>query len=92
MSLDQIFMLMADKKVLKGLSNRTQSCSGAEAAAMVKIDDHGRMAGRAADGTPIKGRMTGRSKAQMIRDKAQVAEKKRLRDEKRRLKKRQRKR
>lgn len=63
MTLDQIFMRLADKRVLrKEWGRRVTPIQSAEA----KPDKDGMVRGRAADGTPIKGKVGGVSYAAQV--------------------------
>jgi ribosomal protein S6E (S10) len=64
MTLDQILMLMTDRKFLL---NRKNTVDPMQATSMA--DEDGVIKGRAADGTPIKGRIAGKSKARMLMEK-----------------------
>ena len=65
LTLDQIFMRLADRKVLRakmvsgGVAKSTLDVS-------VKADQDGMVRGRAADGTAIKGRIRGKSLARQL--------------------------
>lgn len=65
MTLDQVLMLMTDRKQLL---NRKKTVPSLEAVHFA--DKDGRIAGRAADGTPIVGRIVGKSKARQLMEAA----------------------
>ena len=68
LTLDEIFMLLCDRKHLRfSDKNRTTSMGALEAVATSK---DGVLRGRAADGTPIKGRVTGKSLARRLAEEA----------------------
>ena len=64
---DQVWFRLCDKNLLK-LSGRTQSVSPGA----VKVGEDGAVAGRAADGTPIRGRIVGKSLARRLMEEAQT--------------------
>lgn len=64
---DQVWFRLCSKDFLK-LGGRTQSVSPQA----VKRNDDGTVAGRAADGTPIKGRIAGKSLARQLMEQAQA--------------------
>jgi len=66
-TLDQCWFRMCDKEFLK-LSGRTQSVDPSA----VKASASGEVAGRAADGTPIKGRIAGKSLARQFMEREQA--------------------
>lgn len=66
MTLDEILMLMTDRKLLL---NRRKMMAPLQAADMTGED--GTIRGRAADGTAIKGRIAGKSKARMLMEQLQ---------------------
>lgn len=79
LTLDQIFMLLGDRKVLRaGGKRRTMK---AEA---VKTTDDGHVMGRDKDGKPIKGRIAGKSLARQLMEKEEAKKKKAARRERRR--------
>ncbi len=59
MTLDQVLMLLTDRKLLLNRKRRKDPLA-------VKPDKDGMIPGRAADGTPIRGRVTGKSKARRL--------------------------
>ena len=67
MTLDQVLMLLADPKVLRKSGNRRTASMGVTEAAVVAGTD-GTVKGRAADGTPITGRIGGKSLARQLMD------------------------
>ena len=71
LTLDQIFMRLADRKVL-----RAKMISGGVAKTpldvSVKADQDGMVRGRAADGTAIKGRIRGKSLARQLMEEEAV--------------------
>lgn len=75
MTPDQVYLLLIDKKLLGGgVDGRTRKASALEVAVDAK---GGVISGRAGDGTPIKGRVTGKSVASRLIE----AEKKRQYEE-----------
>lgn len=89
MTLDQIFMLMADKKILRGAKKRREMFVGGGSAGL-KPDSDGFVKGRAADGTPIKARIGGQSKAARLRAEAEAAKKAEAESAKKRRRRRRR--
>ena len=85
MTLDQILMCMADKKVLRDSRGRKSLVNPSAVTGLAKTKD-GLVKGRAADGTPIVGRVGGKSKLQMMKEARLIAAKKFRRSEKRRRK------
>ncbi len=65
MTLDQIFMRITDRKNLRKRDEATRTTSTAPLNATRLADEHGMIKGRAADGTPIRARIGGKSKTQM---------------------------
>ena len=65
MSLDQVLMLLTDRKQLL---NRKKTIPSMEAVHLATKD--GNILGRAADGTQIVGRIAGKSKARMLMEAA----------------------
>lgn len=63
MTLDEIFMALADRKML---TKRRKIFDPLQAAQLA--DKDGLLKGRAADGTPIVGRVAGKSKARQLMD------------------------
>ena len=68
MTIDQILMRLTDKKLLEGKGKRGQAMLPMAAAALANKE--GFIKGRAADGTPIKGRIAGKSLAKQLAEKA----------------------
>lgn len=66
MTLDTVFFLLADKKVLRGFGRQRVTSVPTLAA---PIGSDGKVRGRAADGTVIRAKVGGESKAAMIRRK-----------------------
>jgi hypothetical protein len=67
MTLDQIWFRLCDMEILKRTDGQaTKTMHPAAAAGMMTADDDGFIRGRAEDGTPIKGRIGGKSKARML--------------------------
>jgi len=71
---DQVWFRLCDRNLLK-LDGRTDMVSPRA----VKVSEDGVVAGRAADGTPIKGRIVGKSLARQLMERAQ--ERKRVEQE-----------
>ena len=64
MTLDQICTMLCDRKILRAEpGERTTAMPAAQAASAVRPAPDGTIAGRAADGTPLRGRVRGKSKA-----------------------------
>ena len=61
-------MRLADRKELRRTDGGVRTSQTPPAHAVGLADDDGKVRGRAADGTPIRGRVGGKSKAQMIRE------------------------
>ncbi len=83
MTIDEILMLLCDRKQLM---NRSKSMSSAEAG--VFADEHGNVKGRAADGTPIIGRIAGKSVARQLMEDAEVKAKQAAEGKRKRRRKR----
>lgn len=64
---DQVWFRLCSRDLLK-LDGRTQTTEPIAA----KVDKDGMVAGRAADGTPIKGRIAGKSLARQLMEQAQA--------------------
>lgn len=64
MTLDEVYMMLTDKRYLRkgNEAKRTSKMSAAE----VRTSDDGTVAGRAADGTPLRLKSKGKSKARML--------------------------
>lgn len=78
MTLDQICTMLCDRKILAATpGERTTKIAPEMASAAVPPTADGLSAGRAADGTPIRGRFRGKSKARELME----AEEARLRAE-----------
>lgn len=72
MSLDQIWFHLCDKDLLRGKpGGRTKTIAPAAVTGIVQEKD-GMIRGRAADGTPIMGRVQGKSKARMLMEAAEA--------------------
>jgi len=67
---DQVWFRLCDKNLLK-LDGRVQAMDPVA----VKTDEDGIVAGRAMDGTPIKGRIAGKSLARQLMEQAQAQKK-----------------
>lgn len=72
MTLDQICFRLVDAKLLKRSGVHGSNMGPLEAVGRLKRGEDGLFRGRAADGTPIRGRIGGESKASMIRRKSIV--------------------
>lgn len=68
MTLDQIFMRLADRKSLRRDDGGVRTAQTVPGNAVRLADEDGLVRGRAADGTPMRARVGGKSKAQMIRE------------------------
>jgi len=72
MTVDQIWFRLCDLEVLKkDVGSRTENIGALGALGAVKTDKKGFAKGRAADGTPIKGKITGKSLAKRMAEKAE---------------------
>jgi len=70
MSLDQIWFRLCDIEVLKRkVGGRVEKMEATEVASAIKTDEDGMVWGVAADGTPIRGRIRGKSKARELMEK-----------------------
>lgn len=67
LTLDQVFMMFADRRTLRRGTTRAAAMAAPEVGAMA--DEDGLIRGRAADGTPIKGRVAGKSYATQVRER-----------------------
>ena len=74
MTLDSIMCLLADRKLLEARSGRSGGVSAepVAAAASLKADDDGMLQGIAADGTPIKARIVGKSLARKLMEEEEA--------------------
>ncbi len=81
MTLDQVLFLLADKKMLT--KNKDDQRTESVNPGTLKKGKDGKVAGRAADGTPIRGRVGGKSVVRQLMEK----EEKRKRREKNRKRK-----
>lgn len=77
MSLDQVFFVLFDKKYLRSGPKRKVKYNPLQASHLASKD--GLIRGRAADGTPIFGRVGGKSKAQMIQEQVEAKKNKKRR-------------
>jgi len=75
MTLDQIFMLLTDRKNLRHAGKRSNKVTPLELASMVSSDKDGFIKGRAADGTPIKAKIMGKSLARRMMEEKAAKEK-----------------
>lgn len=72
MTLDQVWFRLCDVNLLKReVGERTEAMQTARAIGELKPAGDGTVAGRAADGTPIRGRMRGRSRARELMEQQQ---------------------
>jgi len=72
MTLDQIWFRLCDMEILKKkVGERTENVKALGGLAKIKPDKDGFIRGRAADGTPIKGRIRGKSLARELMEKAE---------------------
>jgi hypothetical protein len=67
MTMDQIFMLLTDTQSLR--SAKKVRSKSVDPLAAPGIDKDGRVKGIAADGTPIRGKIGGKSKVAMLKEK-----------------------
>lgn len=79
MTLDQIYFRVCDKKLFGKEGERSQSVNPHELAA----ESDGTIRGRAADGTPIKGKIRGKSLARQLMEEQQKIEEQKKRQEER---------
>jgi len=78
MSLDQIWSRLCKMDLLKqNVGGRTEEASPLIVAGTIKTDKGGYIRGRAKDGTPIVGKIRGKSKARELMEKARWNEKRR---------------
>lgn len=78
MTLDQIWFRLCDIKLLKEeTGERTEKMGSDVAAGSIKADKDGFIKGRAADGTPIKAKIGGKSLARRMLEEHQEKENKR---------------
>lgn len=80
MTLDQVFFLLCDRKKMKRRK-------GQIAPAVARVDKDGFVKGRAADGTPIRGKVGGKSVARKLMEAAAERKKKESKPKKRRSRK-----
>ena len=77
--MDQIWFRLCDIEILKKeVGSRTESVQPLGAMGSIKPDEEGFIKGRAADGTPIKGRIRGKSLARELMEKAEEERKKEM--------------
>lgn len=80
MTLDQIYARLCEIEMLKTEpGKRTETVDVAAAQGTIKADMDGMVCGRAADGTPIRGRIRGKSLARELMERENRKEKKRRR-------------
>lgn len=71
MTLDELFLLLCDKKLLRaGQNQRTVSMGSLEA---ISMSPDGMIKGRTADGQPIEGKVTGKSVARQLMEAEEAA-------------------
>ncbi len=70
MTLDQIFMVFTERKLLRSRGTRTQKMESLAAPGAI-ADKDGRIRGVATDGSRIEGRIGGKSKARMLMEQEQ---------------------
>ncbi len=77
LTLDQIMCLLADRKLLLSKSGGTGGVrtDPLAAASSLKADEKGLHQGRAADGTPIKAKISGKSVARRLMEEAAAKQK-----------------
>jgi len=76
MTIDQIYMLLTDWRVLRSKGkNRTEKVHSANLASMA--DEDGFVRGRAADGTPLKLKSVGKSMARIVAEREAKKKKRR---------------
>ncbi len=84
MSLDQIWFRLCDIKLLREeAGERTEGMESMAVASMIKADKDGLIKGRAADGTPIKARIGGKSLARQMLEEQQKKKRRAKRRKKR---------
>ncbi len=80
MTLDQIWFRLCDKKILKREpGGRVEKMETLMAAGTLKPGKDGKVKGRAADGTEIRGRIGGKSKARQLMEEEEKKARKRKR-------------
>lgn len=73
MSLDQVFMLLTDRKNLRGIRGRVRTDSPVGVSTMA--NHNGFISGIAADGTKMKAKIVGKSLASRLREEQEQKEK-----------------
>jgi len=92
MTLDQIWFRLCDIEVLKRkVGGRVEKMEAMEASSMIKTDEDGMIRGMTADGTPIRGRIRGKSLARELMEKEAARKEKDERWKKRKEKRRRKK-
>ena len=74
MTLDQIYMLLADPKNLRKRNEKVRDVEVLQGIGLL-TDKEGKITGRAADGTVIKGQIKGKSLATRLREEAEARRK-----------------
>jgi len=76
-TLDQVLMMLADRKLLRAKMDKNKGAGRktSPAAVAASAGKDGMIRGRAADGTPILGRVVGKSKARQLMEAAQERKK-----------------
>ena len=90
MTLDEIFMQLANAKMLRSQGRQRTAVMPT---LMAKVDADGMAKGRASDGTPFRARIGGKSMAQLVmeRDAQETAKQRRARERQDRANRRSRK-
>jgi len=84
LTLDQIYMLLVDRKVLLAKSRKGGGVKRSPIDVLATAETDGKIRGRAADGTPIKGRVGGKSLARQLMEAEQRKVEKKERRQQRR--------
>jgi hypothetical protein len=82
MSLDQVFMLLTDRKNLRGIRGRVKTDSTVGVSTLANGD--GLISGIAADGTKMKAKIVGKSLASRLREEQEQKEKREKKGRRRR--------
>jgi hypothetical protein len=76
MTLDQALLLLADRKILKTRMGSRKGVMKEPLAMAAKADKDGKITGRAADGTVIKGVIRGKSVARQLMEQEEAKKQK----------------
>lgn len=92
MTLDQIWFRLCDKEILKReVGKRQEKMEPLAIAGNLGVDEDGLIKGRAEDGTPIKGRIKGKSVARQLMEKEAAKNREKTTGQKRRERRRRKK-